>query len=746
MLAFEIDYVEEARVLAKKHKNEFITPEHVMYVLSEQEHLDLVFKKVNINKEQLRCDLEKYFEETQLQVEVEPTCSDSLVDAIENTNEFFEVNTFALEPVFMQNLFMSGSDFIKNCIEAQNAMDKLIDFNEELIENAMNTPGIVGKVRAGDVAGVDSSVLPFLYHTDNVVDLRMKADFLYVREEYIKKIHKAVSKTDRYHVCLYGEHGVGKESLILSYAKQMRDNVGYAELDMECIVGSLQFSTNATEVFKAAVDSFVQRYEKTDKLCLLRIKNLGSAYNTAILNAFSAVLLNQYDFNFPVVTIFDVSTAVANQLRKDRLFGSLVNFIEVKEPTDDEMFAILSNNTVYLSETGHYIYYSDEAINKALEYAKKQTVEPVLNYAISLLDDAGLIHLKEVNLSGSDADKLAKLYEGGVTDTYVELAYEQLTKTSEEKIDFNKEMTMLKTLESNLKKDIFGQDKAIEAVMRQIELSKAGLLEDNKPIGSFMFVGPTGVGKTQLAKSLAEHMGVEFIKYDMSEFSEKHSISKMIGSPAGYVGYEEGGSLVKKINAHPRSVLLLDEIEKAHPNVYNILLQIMDDASLTDGRQTKANFKDVILIMTSNAGAADSTKRGVGFNNSGFNTDGMKKAVESTFAPEFRGRLSAVVEFNSLDKGIYADIIRKEIRKLNVKLKSKNIHVECGDEVVEFISNNVNTESSGARGIESYVRNNVSTLLSHGIISGTLKDHDSIRLVIKDGTINFDKVVKNNIS
>lgn len=751
MLAFEVDYIEEAKKLAKENNNEFITPEHVMYVMSKQKHLSSVFSLLEIDTAQLRSDLHKYFKDTKLNVtDIEPTCSECLVYAVDDMDDFFQHYTFGLETMFMQKLCNSGSQFLKNCIDAQNAMEKLIDFNDRIIESANGTPGI-GKDLVGDESELSKDrnepILPLLTYINDISKTYAKSDFLYAREEYLRKIHLALSKTDKYHICLYGENGVGKESLILKYARHMQneDNILYAELNMDNILGSAQLATNANEVFKAALVSFGKNFKEDNiKFVLLRIKNLGSALNSLVINSLTSSLLSGFDFGFPLSVIFDVPTSVATRLKKDRSFNSVVNFIEVKEPQGEDLYNIINLNATYFNEIGEYGPYDDTAIDRALELAQtKFKDESVLNKTIELLDEAGLMHLEK--LQKANKNEVGEIFLDGVTAEDVDLAVEVMHKDKQLDIDVKKEVEMLKHLDENLRKEVFGQDKAINTLIKHIELSKAGLLDDNKPIGSFMFVGPTGVGKTQLAKSLAKNLGVEFIKYDMSEFSEKHSISKMIGSPAGYVGYEEGGSLVKKINSHPKAVLLLDEIEKAHPSVYNILLQIMDDAVLTDGRQTKANFKDVILIMTSNAGAYDSGRRGVGFNNSDFNKDGMKKAIEDTFAPEFRGRLSAVVEFNRLNEKVYADIIRKEIRKLNEKLKDREINISYSDSLVEYISTKVNTDVSGARGIESYMRDNVSTLISHGIISGTIKKFDNVRLLVENDSINFERVVKNSI-
>jgi ATP-dependent Clp protease ATP-binding subunit ClpA len=293
-------------------------------------------------------------------------------------------------------------------------------------------------------------------------------------------------------------------------------------------------------------------------------------------------------------------------------------------------------------------------------------------------------------------------------------------------------------LEEQLRQRVIGQDKAVEEVTKAIKISKAGLTPEGKPIASFLFSGPTGVGKTELALSLSEILGINFERFDMSEYMEKHALSRLIGAPPGYVGYEQGGLLTEAIKKHPYTVLLLDEIEKAHPDLVNILLQIMDNATLTDNNGYKANFQNVILIMTSNIGA---TARSV----MGFNKDSSlakNEELKLFFTPEFRNRLSAIVEFNQLTIDMVKEIVEKFIIELNSELKKKKITITLSSKAVEFIAKESYSPEMGARPIKRYIQNNITEQLSDEILFGKLKNGGTVdvsfnkKLILKFRELN----------
>jgi ATP-dependent Clp protease ATP-binding subunit ClpA len=296
------------------------------------------------------------------------------------------------------------------------------------------------------------------------------------------------------------------------------------------------------------------------------------------------------------------------------------------------------------------------------------------------------------------------------------------------------EIQALATLESDLHSRVIGQEKAVQSVAKAIKISKAGLTPANKPIASFLFSGPTGVGKTELSIALSDILGIHFERFDMSEYMEKHTLSRLVGAPPGYVGYEQGGLLTEAVKKHPYSVLLLDEIEKAHPDLINILLQIMDSARLTDNNGYKANFQNIILIMTSNIGA---TARSV----MGFNKDdsiAKNEELKSFFTPEFRNRLDAIVEFEKLSIETIEGIVRKFIEELNSELKEKKITITLSKEAVKFIADKSYSPEMGARPLKRYIQNNITDKLSDEILFGKLKNGGLVSVSSKEELIlNF---------
>ncbi len=293
----------------------------------------------------------------------------------------------------------------------------------------------------------------------------------------------------------------------------------------------------------------------------------------------------------------------------------------------------------------------------------------------------------------------------------------------------------LQHLATHLREHLFGQDQAIDDVVGAVKRSRAGFRNADKPVASFLFVGPTGVGKTELARQLADHMGVSLHRFDMSEYQEKHTVSRLIGSPPGYVGYEEGGLLTDAIRRTPHAVVLLDEIEKAHRDIYNILLQVMDYATLTDNSGKKADFRNVILIMTSNAGAREIGKPMIGFGDRNVTESAVHDAVENTFSPEFRNRLDKVILFQRLDEEIVKDIVRKEILAFNEQLAERNVRVEVRDDAVTWLARKGYSPEFGARNIARLIESEVKEFFVDAVLFGELAEGGVAEAVVEDDTI-----------
>ena len=371
--------------------------------------------------------------------------------------------------------------------------------------------------------------------------------------------------------------------------------------------------------------------------------------------------------------------------------------------------------------------YDEEAVKYAVEQSDARICDRFLpDKAIDIIDEAGA-YLQQNPFLNKNGEPKAARYQKVNKDVIKKILIEVC------RIDANalasESNDDLKDLDKRISSDIYGQDEAIKNVVRSVMMSKAGLMDPDKPIASLLFVGPTGVGKTEVCKVLARELGVELIRFDMSEYTEKHTISKLIGSPAGYVGYEEGGLLTDAIRKTPNCVLLLDEIEKAHSDIYNILLQVMDYARLTDNKGNKADFRNVILIMTSNAGAQFAGQAGIGFGGGLSKGQAMLDTVKKTFKPEFLNRLSGTVVFNEMDKTMASLILDKKLRQLSQRLATKNVTMTLAPQAHEFLLTKGFTKQYGAREMDRAIQQYLTPMLMEEILFGKLKKGGEAKIV-----------------
>jgi ATP-dependent Clp protease ATP-binding subunit ClpA len=411
---------------------------------------------------------------------------------------------------------------------------------------------------------------------------------------------------------------------------------------------------------------------------------------------------------------------------RDRALARRFQKIEINEPTVEETFQILKGLKRFYEEH-HSVRYSNESLKTAAELAGKYINDRFLpDKAIDVIDEVG------ASVKLLPAARRPKR----VTVQMVENTIARMAKVPPKTV-VSDERQRLRTLRPDLKKFIFGQDEAIDRVVDAIQISRAGLGHETKPVGSFLFSGPTGVGKTEVSKQLAETLGVEFIRFDMSEYAEAHTVSRLIGAPPGYVGFDQGGLLTEAIMRTPHAVLVLDEIEKAHPNLFNLLLQVMDNATLTDNNGKKADFRNVILIMTTNAGARELSSGGVGFRNSADTKGNAKGVIERTFTPEFRNRLDAWVPFQPLDTEVIELIVDKFINELNGQLAEKRVLVKLNEEAREWLAKNGFDARYGARPMSRLIHDKIKKPLASEILFGKLPDGGSVTVEIVDEQLHL---------
>ena len=411
---------------------------------------------------------------------------------------------------------------------------------------------------------------------------------------------------------------------------------------------------------------------------------------------------------------------------KDRALSRRFQKIDIEEPDVETTYQILKGLKLRYEEH-HDLRYTDKALKAASEMASRYINDRYMpDKAIDVIDEAGAYQRLQPE------SKRKKIIQVGD----IERVISQIARIPPKNVS-SSDKTLLKDLEKNLKLVVFGQDPAIDALSSSIKLSRAGLKEGEKPIGSYLFAGPTGVGKTEVSRQLAKILGVELVRFDMSEYMERHTVSRLIGAPPGYIGFDQGGLLTEAITKNPHCVLLLDEIEKAHPDVFNLLLQVMDHGTLTDNNGRKADFRNVILIMTTNAGAQEMSRASIGFTQQDHTSDATE-VIKRMFTPEFRNRLDSIIQFEALDAGIIRTVVDKFLVELQVQLDDKKVTLHVDDEAIDWFVANGYDKSMGARPMLRLVQSKIKKPLAEDILFGQLVSGGDVRVTVLDNEIKLD--------
>ncbi|MFQ3619480.1 MAG: ATP-dependent Clp protease ATP-binding subunit ClpA [Spirochaetales bacterium] len=560
------------------------------------------------------------------------------------------------------------------------------------------------------------------------------------REDIIERTIQVLVRRLKNNPILVGEPGVGKTAITEGLAARIVEGripdilKGYRifALDMGAMIAGTRYRGDFEERMKAVIN----RLQEEEKIILF----IDEIHTIVGAGAVSGGAMDASNLLKPALQsgrLRCIGSTTYEEYRKffekDRALARRFQKIEVPEPSVEDTVKILEGLKQKYEEH-HKVVYKPEALRAAVELSSKLINDRFLpDKAIDVMDEAGAWMRMHTYREGME-ETIPEVTEG-----HIEQVVAKIAKVPERSVSYS-ERDRLKVLLPELQKRIFGQDEALRAVSEAVKRSRAGFRNPNKPIASFLFVGPTGVGKTELARSLADILGVPLIRFDMSEYQERHTVSRLIGSPPGYVGYEEGGLLSEAIRKTPHAVLLLDEIEKAHQDIFNVLLQIMDYATLTDNSGKKADFRNVILIMTSNAGARDIGKPLIGFGERILNESVVQIAIERTFSPEFRNRLDKVVVFKGLDRDTVRDIVWKELKLFQEQLSEKNITLQVEQEVVEYLLDLGYSREFGARNIARIVEEKIKTYFIDEVLFGTLSEGGIVQVALENGEPIFKKV------
>lgn len=553
------------------------------------------------------------------------------------------------------------------------------------------------------------------------------------REDELERTMQILCRKEKNNPLHIGEPGVGKTAIVYGLARLLEEGkvpeplkgATIFTLDLGTLLAGTQYRGDFEKRFREIMDG-VMKEEKP----ILYIDEIHNIVGAGAVNGGSFDVSNMLKPYLAAGEIRFIGATTYEEYKKHfEKSKSLVRRfqnVEIKEPSEEDTVKILEGLKKHY-ESYHGVKYGKGVLEYAVKMSARYINERYLpDKAIDLIDEAGAY--RRLHPQEQKTQTVGK----GLID-------EILSKTCQipKQVVESDEVKKLATLNRRISTHVFGQDEAVGQVVNAVKFSRAGLLEAGKPLASLLFVGPTGVGKTEIAKTLAQELGIRLIRYDMSEYEEKHAVAKLIGAPAGYVGYEEGGLLTEEIRKNPHAVLLLDEIEKAHPDIYNILLQVMDYATLTDNQGRKADFRNIILIMTSNAGASQIGKSQIGFGERTVKSDIIMEEVKKTFQPEFRNRLNRIVVFNPMDDRMAAAIVDKKLRELGRMLDGKKVRFTVTDAAKTLLKEKGISQEYGAREIERVIGSEIKPLLVDEILFGSLRRGGDCRLDCEDGTFTI---------
>ncbi len=748
MLSSELEFcLNEAFQRARDERHEFMTVEHLLLALLDIPSVHEILKACDGNISELRRQLlECIDEQTPLlpddeDPEVQPTLGFQRV----LQRAVFHVQSSGKKEVTGSNVLVAiFSEKQSQAVYFLSLQDisrlDVVNYISHGLPQVSSEGGEESETELGTEGETESSPLEKYATNLNEQAVQGKIDPLIGREVEIERTVQILCRRRKNNPLYVGEAGVGKTALAEGLARMiveervpevLADSTIYA-LDMGTLIAGTKYRGDFEKRLKGVIADV-----RSDPGAILFIDEIHTVIGAG---AASGGVMDASNLIKPVLAngeIRCIGSTTYSEYRgifeKDHALARRFQKIDVPEPSIPETIAILRGLKSRFEEH-HGIAYDDAALEAAVELSTRHINDRHLpDKAIDVMDEAGAnLRLRPAAERGSR-----------VTVEMIENIVAKMARIPAKSVSAS-DRDALRTMERDLKLTIFGQDRAIEALSGAIKMARSGLREEEKPIGAFLFAGPTGVGKTEVTRQLAMLMGVELIRFDMSEYMERHTVSRLIGAPPGYVGFDQGGLLTEAVNKSPHAVVLLDEIEKAHPEVFNLLLQVMDHGTLTDNNGRKADFRNVILVMTTNAGAQEMSRASIGFTQQDHTSDGMA-VIRKQFSPEFRNRLDAIIEFASLEMDSIVRVVDKLVVELEARLGNNNVTLELDDRARAWIAERGYDPKMGARPMARLIQEQIKRPLAEELLFGSLADGGHVKITVGDDdslTLNVEPVLK----